>query len=164
MSESQNQWDFGELFPEDENRQVLTVSELTNRVKRELENSIGQVWVEGEITNLRRQSSGHMYFSIKDSSTQLSCVLFRGTRATQKELVEDGQKVVLQGELTVYEARGQYQLIVRSVEMQGLGALQIKFEKLKASLSEEGLFESVHKHLRLYWWIVVSRERAQNWK
>ena len=145
MSESQNQWDFGELFPEEENRQVLTVSELTNRVKRELENSIGQVWVEGEITNLRRQSSGHMYFSIKDSSTQLSCVLFRGTRATQKELVEDGQKVVLQGELTVYEARGQYQLIVRSVEMQGLGALQIKFEKLKASLSEEGLFESVHK-------------------
>ena len=145
MSESQNQWDFGELFSKEETRQVLTVSELTTRVKRELENSIGQVWVEGEITNLRRQSSGHMYFSIKDASTQLSCVLFRGTRATQKELIEDGQKVVLQGELTVYEARGQYQLIVRSIEMQGLGALQIKFEKLKASLSEEGLFDAVHK-------------------
>ena len=145
MSESQNQWDFGELFSKEETRQVLTVSELTTRVKRELENSIGQVWVEGEITNLRRQSSGHMYFSIKDASTQLSCVLFRGTRATQKELIEDGQKVVLQGELTVYEARGQYQLVVRSVEMQGLGALQIKFEKLKASLSEEGLFDAVHK-------------------
>ena len=145
MSESQNQWDFGELFSKEETRQVLTVSELTTRVKRELENSIGQVWVEGEITNLRRQSSGHMYFSIKDASTQLSCVLFRGTRTTQKELIEDGQKVVLQGELTVYEARGQYQLVVRSVEMQGLGALQIKFEKLKASLSEEGLFDAVHK-------------------
>ena len=145
MSESQNQWDFGELFSKEETRQVLTVSELTTRVKRELENSIGQVWVEGEITNLRRQSSGHMYFSIKDASTQLSCVLFRGTRATQKELIEDGQKVVLQGELTVYEARGQYQLVARSVEMQGLGALQIKFEKLKASLSEEGLFDAVHK-------------------
>ena len=145
MSESQNQWDFGELFSKEETRQVLTVSELTTRVKRELENSIGQVWVEGEITNLRRQSSGHMYFSIKDASTQLSCVLFRGTRATQKELIEDGKKVVLQGELTVYEARGQYQLVARSVEMQGLGALQIKFEKLKASLSEEGLFDAVHK-------------------
>jgi exodeoxyribonuclease VII large subunit len=145
MSQSQNQWDFGELFSEKETRQVLTVSELTRRVKRELEDRVGQVWVEGEITNLRRQSSGHMYFSIKDASTQLSCVIFRGTRATHKELIEDGQKVVLQGDLTVYEARGQYQLIVRLVEMQGLGALQAKFEKLKADLNKEGLFDEVHK-------------------
>ena len=145
MSQSQNQWDFGELFPQQESRQVLTVSELTRRVKRELEERVGQVWVEGEITNLRRQSSGHMYFSIKDASTQLSCVIFRGTRATHKELIEDGQKVVLQGDLTVYEARGQYQLIVRLVEMQGLGALQAKFEKLKAKLNKEGLFDETHK-------------------
>ena len=145
MDDSQNQWDFGELFPKEDTRQVLTVSELTRRVKREIEERVGLVWVEGEITNLRRQSSGHMYFSIKDASTQLSCVLFRGTRATQKELIEDGQKVVLQGELTVYEARGQYQLIVQAVEMQGLGALQVKFEKMKASLNEEGLFDSARK-------------------
>ena len=79
--ESQSQWDFGELFGSDETRDVLTVSELTTRVKRALENRIGRVWVEGEITNLRLQASGHCYFSIKDESTQLSCVLFRGTRA-----------------------------------------------------------------------------------
>ncbi|MDP6905125.1 MAG: exodeoxyribonuclease VII large subunit [Verrucomicrobiota bacterium] len=145
MSQSQNQWDFGELFPEEEKRQILTVSELTRRVKRELEERVGQVWVEGEITNLRRQSSGHMYFSIKDASTQVSCVIFRGTRATHKELIEDGQKVVLQGDLSVYEARGQYQLIVRMVEMQGLGALQAKFEKLKSDLNKEGLFDEAHK-------------------
>ena len=78
---SQSQWDFGELFPVEETREVLTVSQLTNRVKRELENRIGLVWVEGEITNLRAQASGHCYFTIKDESTQLSCVLFRGTRA-----------------------------------------------------------------------------------
>ena len=143
--DSQSQWDFGELFPAEETRDVLTVSELTTRVKRELENQIGQVWVEGEITNLRAQPSGHMYFSIKDERTQLSCVLFRGTRAPQRELMEDGQKVVLRGDLTVYEPRGQYQLIVQSVELQGVGALQAKFEKLKLKLKDEGLFDAETK-------------------
>ena len=143
--DSQSQWDFGELFAEEETRDVFTVSELTTRVKRALENQIGQVWVEGEISNLRAQASGHMYFSIKDARTQLSCVLFKGTRVGQRELMEDGQKVVLQGDLTVYEARGQYQLIVRAVELQGVGALQVKFEKLKAKLQAEGLFNSETK-------------------
>ena len=142
---SQSQWDFGELFPVEETRDVLTVSELTNRVKRELENQIGQVWVEGEITNLRAQASGHCYFTIKDESTQLSCVLFRGTRAPQRELMEDGQKVMLHGDLTVYEPRGQYQLIVQKVELQGVGELQAKFEKLKLKLKAEGLFDSETK-------------------
>ena len=145
MSNAQSQWDFGEMFPEEPIREVLTVSDLTTRVKRELENRIGQIWVEGEITNLRRQSSGHMYFSLKDARTQLTCVLFKGVRGVQRELMEDGQKVVLQGDLTVYEARGQYQLIVRAVELQGVGALQIKFEKLKAKLQTEGLFDSDRK-------------------
>ena len=143
--DSQSQWDFGELFAEKETRDVFTVSELTTRVKRALENQIGQVWVEGEISNLRAQASGHMYFSIKDARTQLSCVLFKGTRVGQRELMEDGQKVVLQGDLTVYEARGQYQLIVRAVELQGVGALQVKFEKLKAKLQAEGLFNAETK-------------------
>ena len=138
---SQSQWDFGELFSAEETRDVLTVSQLTTRVKRELENQIGQVWVEGEITNLRAQASGHCYFTIKDESTQLSCVLFRGTRAPQRELMEDGQKVVLHGDLTVYEPRGQYQLIVQKVELQGVGELQAKFEKLKLKLKAEGLFD-----------------------
>jgi exodeoxyribonuclease VII large subunit len=143
--DSQSQWDFGELFAEEETRDVFTVSELTTRVKRTLENQIGQVWVEGEISNLRAQASGHMYFSIKDARTQLTCVLFRGTRVGQRELMEDGQKVVLQGDLTVYEQRGQYQLIVRAVELQGVGALQAKFEKLKAKLQAEGLFDAETK-------------------
>ena len=145
MADAQSQWDFGEMFPEEPPREVLTVSDLTTRVKRELEKRIGQIWVEGEITNLRRQSSGHMYFSLKDARTQLTCVLFRGVRGVQRELMEDGQKVVLQGDLTVYEARGQYQLIVRAVELQGVGALQIKFEKLKAKLQAEGLFDPDRK-------------------
>ena len=138
---SQSQWDFGELFTAEETRDVLTVSELTTRVKRALETRIGLVWVEGEITNLRLQASGHCYFTIKDESTQLSCVLFRGTRATQRELMEDGNKVVLHGDLTVYEPRGQYQLIVQKVELQGVGELQAKFEKLKLKLKAEGLFD-----------------------
>jgi exodeoxyribonuclease VII large subunit len=129
------------LFTAEETRDVLTVSELTTRVKRALETRVGLVWVEGEITNLRLQTSGHCYFTIKDESTQLSCVLFRGTRALQRELMEDGQKVVLHGDLTVYEPRGQYQLIVQKVELQGVGELQAKFEKLKLKLRAEGLFD-----------------------
>jgi exodeoxyribonuclease VII large subunit len=143
--DSQSQWDFGELFTEEETRDVFTVSELTTRVKRTLENQIGQVWVEGEISNFRAQASGHMYFSIKDARTQLNCVLFKGTRVAQRELMEDGQKVVLRGDLTVYEPRGQYQLIVQSVELQGVGALQAKFEKLKLKLKDEGLFDAEAK-------------------
>ena len=137
----QSQWDFGELFVPDETRDVLTVSELTSRVKGTLESEVGQVWVEGEITNLRAQASGHMYFSIKDERTQLSCVLFRGTRTPQRELIEDGQKVLLRGDLTVYEVRGQYQLIVQKMELQGVGELQARFEKLKLKLKAEGLFD-----------------------
>ena len=84
MADAQSQWDFGEMFPEEPTREVLTVSDLTTRVKRELENRIGQIWVEGEITNLRRQSSGHMYFSLKDARAQLTCVLFKGVRGVQR--------------------------------------------------------------------------------
>ncbi len=145
MAESQNQWDFGELFSKEEARRVLSVSELTKKVKRQIEEGIGQIWVEGEITNLRRLSSGHIYFSIKDDNTQLSCVLFRGVRMSQRDTIEDGQKVVLQGSLTVYEARGQYQLIVKTVELQGIGALQVQFERLKSSLNGEGLFDTARK-------------------
>ena len=141
----QSQWDFGELFVPDETRDVLTVSELTSRVKGTLESEVGQVWVEGEITNLRAQASGHMYFSIKDERTQLSCVLFRGARTPQRELIEDGQKVLLHGDLTVYEVRGQYQLIVQKLELQGVGELQMRFEKLKEKLHSEGLFEQERK-------------------
>ncbi|HSY19755.1 MAG TPA: exodeoxyribonuclease VII large subunit [Candidatus Acidoferrales bacterium] len=142
---AKSQWDFGELFSPEETRKVLTVSELTGKVRVLLEKSIGSIWVSGEITNLRAQSSGHMYFSLKDAGAQLSCVLFSREKVSQREFLADGKKVLLQGEVTVYEARGQYQLIVRAVELQGVGALQIAFEKLKQRLAAEGLFAPERK-------------------
>jgi exodeoxyribonuclease VII large subunit len=159
MSKSKSQWDFGELFPpspgsldatsptdsRSARRQVLSVSELTGRIRALLEKQIGQIWVSGEVTNLRTQSSGHMYFTLKDAAAQLSCVLFSREKVPHRELLADGQKVLLQGDVTVYEARGQYQLIVRAVELQGIGALQIAFEKLKQKLATEGLFAPERK-------------------
>jgi len=142
---AKSQWDFGELFPAQETRQVLSVSELTARVRQTLERGVGSVWVSGEITNFRAQASGHIYFTLKDAGAQLSCVLFRGASSVRREWLADGQKVLLQGELTVYEARGQYQLLVRQVELQGVGALQLAFERLKQKLAAEGLFEPARK-------------------
>jgi exodeoxyribonuclease VII large subunit len=142
---SKSQWDFGELFSPDQTRRVLSVSELTTRVKRSIEQQVGTVWVTGEISNFRAQASGHFYFTLKDANTQLACVLFRGTAPGERALLGDGQKVILQGEVTVYEARGQYQLIVRTVELQGAGALQAAFERLKRQLAAEGLFASERK-------------------
>jgi exodeoxyribonuclease VII large subunit len=142
---AKSQWDFGELFPTEQTRKVLSVSELTAQVKRLLEKSVGQVWVTGEVTNLRAQSSGHMYFTLKDAAAQLSCVLFSREKVSHRELLADGQKVLLQGDISVYEVRGQYQLIVRAVELQGVGALQIAFEKLKQKLAAEGLFAPERK-------------------
>src|SRR5437867_11390770 len=143
-----SQWDFGELFPPEPlaaARKVLSVTELTVRIRRLLEEQVGQVWVTGEITNLRHQSSGHIYFTLKDAGAQLSCVLFRGEMQVDRSLLQDGRKVTLQGEVTVYEPRGQYQLRVTAVELQGLGALQAAFEKLKQKLKAEGLFASERK-------------------
>jgi exodeoxyribonuclease VII large subunit len=157
--QSKSQWDFGELFPpspgsfgatsptESRNagRRALSVSELTAQIRLLLEKQVGSVWVTGEITNLRAQSSGHIYFTLKDAAAQLSCVLFSREKILHRELLADGQKVLLQGDVTVYEARGQYQLIVRAVELQGVGALQIAFEKLKQKLAAEGLFAPERK-------------------
>ena len=146
-NQPKSQWDFGELFPKEQTRKVLSVSELTAQVKRLLEKQIGTVWVTGEVTNLRAQSSGHIYFTLKDAGAQLSCVLFRGEAVMNRSLLQDGQKILLQGDLTVYEARGQYQLIVHALELQGVGALQIAFEKLKQKLAAEGLFDPERKRL-----------------
>jgi exodeoxyribonuclease VII large subunit len=142
---AQSQWDFGELFPTEQIRQVLTVTELTTKVRRLIEKEVGQIWVTGEVTNLRIQASGHAYFTIKDGGAQLNCVLFRGEAAANREFLQDGQKLILQGDLTVYEARGQYQLIVHAIEPQGIGALQVAFEKLKRKLQAEGLFAQERK-------------------
>jgi exodeoxyribonuclease VII large subunit len=140
-----SQWDFGELFPPEQTRKVLSVTELTWQIRRLLEKEVGQIWVTGEITNLRAQSSGHIYFTLKDAGAQLNCVLFRGEPLIDRSLLQDGRKVTLQGDLTVYEPRGQYQLRVTKVEMQGIGALQAAFEKLKQKLNAEGLFGQQRK-------------------
>src|SRR5260370_20129637 len=143
-----SQWDFGELFPAETRaptRKVLSVTELTGQIRRLLETEVGQIWVTGEITNLRLQSSGHIYFTLKDAGAQLSCVLFRGENQVDRALLQDGRKVNLQGEITVYEPRGQYQLRVTTVELQGIGALQAAFEKLKQKLNAEGLFAPERK-------------------
>ncbi|MCX6904598.1 MAG: exodeoxyribonuclease VII large subunit, partial [Verrucomicrobia bacterium] len=142
---TKSQWDFGELFKPAAARRVYSVSELTGSVRRLLEKEIGLVWVAGEITNLREQSSGHIYFSLKDAGAQLQCVCFRNEARAARPLLKDGQKVLLQGDLTVYEARGQYQLIVRIAEAQGVGALQLAFEQLKQKLKAEGLFAAERK-------------------
>ena len=143
---SKTQWDFGaELFPTEAVRKVLSVSELTGQIKRLLEKQVGQVAVSGEITNLRAQASGHVYFTLKDAGGQLACVLFRNTPVPHRALLADGQKVLLTGDVTVYEARGQYQLIVSAVELQGVGALQAAFERLKEKLAAEGLFKLERK-------------------
>jgi exodeoxyribonuclease VII large subunit len=142
---AQSQWDFGELFPPEQTRRVLTVGELTTTVRKLLEKEVGEIWVTGEVTNLRAQASGHVYFTLKDASAQLSCVLFRGEATANREFLQDGQKLMLQGNLTVYESRGQYQLIVRALEPQGIGALQLAFEKLKRKLQSEGLFAQERK-------------------
>jgi exodeoxyribonuclease VII large subunit len=110
-----------------------------------LEKSVGQIWVGGEVSNLRAQSSGHIYFTLKDTGAQLSCVCFRDAARESRALLADGQQVILQGDVTVYEVRGQYQLVVRQIELRGVGALQIAFEKLKLKLAAEGLFAPERK-------------------
>lgn len=142
---AKSQWDFGELFPVETTRKVLSIGELTEQIRRLLEKQVGTVWVSGEITNFRAQLSGHLYFTLKDANAQIACVLFRGENVPHREFISDGQKLLVQGEVTVYEARGQYQLIVRAVELQGVGALQIAFEKLKQKLAADGLFARERK-------------------
>ena len=122
-------------------RQVVSVSELTRRIRDVLEGEFGTLWVEGEISNLRKQASGHQYFTLKDEGAQISCVLFRGTANRIRMELEDGLQIQVYGEISVYEPRGNYQLIVRNVKAKGAGSLQARFEALKQKLHSEGLFD-----------------------
>ncbi len=124
---------------------TFTVSELTRRVKLTLEGEIGRVWVTGEISNFRRQPSGHCYFTLKDAGAQLNAVLFAGAQRRLTVALADGLAVRALGDLTVYEPRGQYQLIVRQIEAAGQGALMARFEELKRRLLAEGLFDAARK-------------------
>ena len=125
---------------------IFTVSELTRAVREVLEGRIGDVWVEGEISNYRKQSSGHHYFTLKDDRAQLACVMFARSYGAQTRIpLADGMQVQVFGQVTVYEARGQYQLIVQLIQSKGQGLLQAKFEALKRKLQAEGLFDPDHK-------------------
>lgn len=125
---------------------ILTVSQVTKSVRAALEQGIGQIWVEGEVSNYRKQASGHQYFTLKDEGSQLSCVMFARPGMWRKEVaLGDGMCVQAKGMLTVYEARGQYQLNVQLVQAGGAGMLQAKFEALKRKLEAEGLFDSERK-------------------
>lgn len=130
---------------EDDAGRVQTVTEFTRRVRELLKGGLPAGWVRGEVSNLRAQASGHVYFSLKDAGAQLGCVLFRGDAARQSVALQDGLQVLVYGEVDVYEARGQYQLIVRAVVDHGLGRLQQQFEELKRRLAAEGLFEPAKK-------------------
>ena len=126
---------------------VYSISEVTRQIKQTLEDEVGHVWVEGEISNFKVYGSGHAYFSLKDEKAQLSAVLFAGARmgVAPATRLEDGQRVRAYGQITVFENRGQYQLIVRKIEAAGVGALMQRFEELKRKLQAEGLFESARK-------------------
>ena len=126
-------------------KQVLKVSELTKDIKLILENSFGVVWVEGEVSNLRRPSSGHIYFTLKDEFSQIRCVLFRQQSLGIKFQLKDGLKIVVFVRLSVYERDGSYQLYINLVEPKGKGSLQLAYEQLKERLSQEGLFDPEHK-------------------
>lgn len=124
---------------------IFTVSELNRHIKHSLEPLYSDIWVEGEISNLRVPGSGHYYFTLKDETSQIRAVLFRPQSRQLRFAPEDGLKVLCHGSLGVYEPRGEYQLIVSSLELHGFGALQLAFEQLKQKLAQEGLFDAARK-------------------
>ncbi|MCJ7663208.1 MAG: exodeoxyribonuclease VII large subunit [Desulfobacterales bacterium] len=126
-------------------RRILTISELTAGIKDLLESTFDEVWVEGELSNLRRPPSGHLYFTLKDEKSQIRGVLFKQQSRYLRFALEDGQHVICWGRVGIYEKRGEYQLILDYVEPRGIGSLQLAFEQLKQRLREEGLFDQARK-------------------
>jgi exodeoxyribonuclease VII large subunit len=131
-----------ELFRE---RRVLTVSALTSLIRGVLEENFDQVWVEGEISNFASPQSGHYYFTLKDAGAQVRCVMFRNQARSLKFTPKDGMRVLTRGRLTLFEPRGEYQLVAEYLEPQGVGGLQLAFIQLKERLAREGLFSELHK-------------------
>jgi exodeoxyribonuclease VII large subunit len=126
-------------------KQALSVTQLLRRMKNLLETQIGEIWVEGEVSNLRKQASGHWYFSLKDDGAQISCAMFGARKREGSDALEDGAKARCFAEASVYEARGQLQIIVQKAERAGAGDLQARFEALKRKLQAEGLFDAERK-------------------
>src|SRR5436853_810805 len=124
---------------------VLTVSELTRSIRGTLETKFGAVWVQGEVSNYKAHPNGHQYFTLKDARAQIACVIWRDTMARLRQPLVDGARIQVFGTVTLFEARGQYQLSVQIVQPFGRGLLQAKFEALKAKLEAEGLFDPARK-------------------
>ena len=134
------------LFAEEEEPpRVLTVTQLTGMIEGVLETAFAAIWVSGEISEITRPHSGHIYFTLKDEGAQIRAVVWRSVAARLKFHLEEGQQVICQADLDIYPPRGTYQLIVQQVEPQGLGALQLAFKQLQQRLSAEGLFDPRHK-------------------
>ncbi len=123
----------------------ITVSELTRRIREKLESGFSDVWITGEISGLRIPSSGHLYFTLKDKNAQIKAVFFRSGNRFLKFVPKDGLEVILRGRLTVYDPRGEYQVVAEYMEPQGIGALQLAFIQLKERLEKEGLFDQSGK-------------------
>ena len=126
-------------------REIFTISRLNREARMLLERGLGSVWLEGEISNLSRPSSGHWYFSLKDEAAQVRCAMFRQRNMLVRFPVRDGALVLARGRVSVYEARGEFQVVVEHLEEAGEGALRRRFEELKQKLAAEGLFDERHK-------------------
>jgi len=126
-------------------KKVVTITELTRQIKQSLETSFPRMWVEGEISNFKHHTSGHLYFTLKDEGAQLSAVMWRSRVANLTFPPEDGMKVIARGSITVYPPRGNYQIDVEQIQPIGIGELQLAFERLKQKLAAEGLFDPAHK-------------------
>src|SRR3989454_1086273 len=147
---------FDQLFEEDDEpqpepaapapvRRVLTVTDLTIKIRDLLETELFEVWVEGELSNCRVWNTGHLYFTLKDDRSQLRGFMFKTALRYLKFKPTDGTRVVARGKISVYEPKGEYQLVCEHLEPQGLGALQLAFEQLKKRLQQEGLFDPARK-------------------
>jgi exodeoxyribonuclease VII large subunit len=126
-------------------KSVLTVSQLTGLLRTTVEGQFSDVWLEGEVSNLRMPGSGHIYCTLKDEFSQIRAVLFRSSALRLKFTLQEGMCIIVRGRLTVYEPRGEYQVVLETVEPKGVGALQLAFEQLKARLAAEGLFDEARK-------------------
>ncbi|MEW8063805.1 MAG: exodeoxyribonuclease VII large subunit, partial [Candidatus Thiodiazotropha sp.] len=126
-------------------RDIYTVSRLVRETRSVLENSFPLIWISGEISNLAQPASGHIYFSLKDEIAQVRCAMFRMKRQRLRFQPENGQQVMLRAKVSLYEARGEFQLIAEHMEPAGEGALRLAFEQLKQKLAAEGLFDAARK-------------------
>ncbi len=137
----------GDRFLSEVETNSVSVSELTEHIKAILEGTFPSIWVSGEVSDLVRARSGHLYFTLKDEQSQIRGVIWRSAAARLKEPLKDGQSVLCFGDIEVYGPRGSYQLVIRKVQTQGLGGLQAAFQKLQAKLHSEGLFDASRKRM-----------------